>query len=63
MAKKEKDKSKKPETVENRVHDIRRVTRKKYTVEDKITYYCQVLVSLKIAPASKTHRRAISSGG
>ncbi len=32
----EKDKPKKPETVENTVRDIRRVTRKKYTAEDKI---------------------------
>ncbi len=36
MVEKEKDKSKKPETVENTVRDIRRVTRKKYTAEDKI---------------------------
>ncbi len=36
MVEKEKDKSKKPETVENRVRDIRRATRKKYTAEDKI---------------------------
>src|SRR5512136_746077 len=36
MVEKEKDKPKKPETVENRVRDIRRVTRKKYTAEDKI---------------------------
>ena len=32
----EKDKPKKPETVEQTVRNIRRVTRKKYTAEDKI---------------------------
>src|SRR5512136_2295061 len=36
MVEKEKDKPKKPETAENTVRDIRRVTRKKYTAEDKI---------------------------
>jgi len=36
MVEKEKDKPKKPETVENRVRDIRRATRKKYTAEDRI---------------------------
>ena len=36
MVEREKDKPKKPETAENTARDIRRVTRKKYTAEDKI---------------------------